>query len=88
MCPDNKETPQSLIADFVLECKGKGSFLPYVDYSIIEEWIKVSQNIDELLLILSDVLPEYFNGEKASGKQLAGVNKLVLTCIKDRAMRS
>ena len=57
MCPDNKETPQSLIADFVLECKGKGSFLPYVDYSIIEEWIKVSQNIDELLLILSDVLP-------------------------------
>ncbi len=80
-----EQTPQSMVAQLVLECKGKGSFLPYVDYAIINAWVAAAPDFDTLLLILADVLPEYFEGEKSS-RQLAGVNKLVLSCIKDRSM--
>lgn len=82
-----KETILEQITQLILECKGTGTFLPYSDYSIINEWIKNSASKDELMIILAEVLPEYFSGDRGNKKRLAGINKLVLACIKDRAMR-
>jgi hypothetical protein len=82
----NTPAPEEMVTQFVLECKGKGNFLPYVDYELISSWLKSVSSVDELLLILSDILPKYF-GDEGSKKQLSGVDKLVRASIKDRAMR-
>jgi len=82
-----EESALEQITQLILECKGSGTFLPYSDYALINEWIKKSSNREELMIILSEVLPEYFTGDNGSKKRLSGVNKLVLACIKDRAMR-
>jgi hypothetical protein len=81
-----KLAPEDLILHYVLECRGQGLFLPYQDYQIIEEWLSALPDTDELLLVLSEVLPEFFAGEK-KGRSLAGCRKLVLSRLKDRAMR-
>jgi hypothetical protein len=101
----DKMTPEDVILHFVLECRGAGHFLPYQDYQIIEEWIvAASGDADELLVVLSDVLPPYFappapksKGAERQGaddatrprraKSLSGAKKLVLSRLRDRAMR-
>ena len=80
------QSPQNLITQYVLECKGKGNFLPYVDYQLISGWLKDAKDVDELLLVLSDVLPDYF-GDDGKNKQLSGVDKRVKAGLKERAMR-
>lgn len=68
-----------MIADFIIENRGQGHYLPYTDYSLIEGWIKAAKNIDDLLLILAEELPRYF--EKQSGqipKSISGINKKIL----------
>ena len=89
----DKLAPEDLILHYVLECRGQGLFLPYQDYQIIDEWLGALPDPDELLLVLSEVLPEFFkttrNGAEADAKprSLSGVRKLVLSRLKDRAMR-
>ncbi len=83
--------PEDLILHYVLECRGQGLFLPYQDYQIIDEWLGALPDTDEVLLVLSEVLPEFFApktpGAQAKARSLSGVRKLVLSRLKDRAMR-
>lgn len=85
----DKLSPQDLILQYVLECRGSGHFLPYSDHEIIASWLKATTDLDELLLVLSDVLPQFFEGDGKRDKprSLTGANKLVLRRLKDRAMR-
>jgi hypothetical protein len=87
----DKLTPEDLIVHYVLECRGSGHFLPYIDYQVIEEWLAASRDADDLLVILSDVLPRFYARDaRADGskpKPLTGARKLVLSRLKDRAMR-
>lgn len=81
--------PAELIARFVLECKGQGQFLPYEDYSIINEWLNAAHNVDELLLILDDVLPKFFSPDKKRiPHSLKGAYKKVLKKIKENSLCS
>lgn len=85
----DKLSPEDLILHYVLECRGRGHFLPYSDYQIIDDWLKVSPDADELLLVLSDVLPSFFQGDgkRDAPRSLGGANRRVLRRLKDRAMR-
>ena len=84
----DKLAPEDMILQYVLECRGKGLFLPYQDYQVIDEWLSAAPDQDELLLILSDVLPVFFGGtDDRRPRSLAGVRKLVLSRLKDHAMR-
>lgn len=91
----DKLSPVDLIVHYVLECRASGLFLPYQDYQIVEEWLAISKDADDLLLILSDVLPAYFDHDvapdssvkRSQARGLGGVRRLVLSRIKDRAMR-
>jgi hypothetical protein len=78
-------TPSHLIAQYVLECRGVGQALPYTDYEIIEEWLAAAATADDLLLVLSDILPEFFSGEKKRSKprSLKGARKKVLRKLKE-----
>lgn len=86
----DKLSPEDLILHYVLEVRGRGHFLPYSDYQIIDEWLLAVKDPDELLLVLADVLPDFF-AKKAEGggqpRSLAGARRLVLRRLQDRAMR-
>jgi len=82
-------TPEGLIVQYVIECRGSGHFLPYVDHQIIDEWLKAASDADELLVVLADFLPAYFakGTDPKRPKPLSGARKGVLTVLKDRASR-
>ena len=76
-------TPEELIATFVIESKGSGHFLAYEDHDIVRNWVKTAKgDTDRLLLILSEIIPAYFNRPNNNSKRLAGINRLVLSKIK------
>jgi hypothetical protein len=83
-------SPADLVAQYVLECRGQGLFLPYTDHAVIGEWLAAAGDPDELLLILADVLPTFYAKAAAKGRRpgsLAGVRRLVLSRVRDRVMR-
>lgn len=83
--PHGKE----LIAEYILECRGQGHCLPYVDYAVIDEWLRIAQDTDRLLLVLADVLPKFYEAGSRSGpvRTLAGARNLVIKVLQDRAAR-
>lgn len=85
----DKLAPADLIVQYVVECRGSGHFLPYIDYQVIDEWLNHSPDTDQLLLILSETLPNYFAKQGASGRprSLRGARNLVLSQLRERAMR-
>jgi hypothetical protein len=85
----DKLSPVDLIVQYVLECRGAGLFLPYQDYQVIEEWLASSCDADGLLLVLADVLPAFFERGAGQGRPrgLSGCHRLVLSRLKDQAMR-
>lgn len=74
---------EELIAQYVLSFRHSGHFLPYEDYQIVQEWLKVARDPDRLLVILSEYLPPYF--EKARNlpfpASLKGIHKLILQVL-------
>lgn len=59
ICDLDKLSNTELILQFILEKNGKGLCLPYTDYSLIEQWLNLSeQDVKRLLLILDDVIPD------------------------------
>ncbi len=81
-------SPENLVAQYVLDCRNSGLFLPYSDYGVIADWMRDVPDVDDLLIILSEVLPPYFkNAAGGKPKSLAGARKLVLLKLRDRAMR-
>ena len=80
-------TPAELVAQYVLGLKGSALFLPYQDYAVIEEWLKNSRDVDELLLLLSEVLPNLFDGGSRKKPSLFAVRGFVLKRLQALRMR-
>lgn len=49
-----------LIAQFIIECRASGLFLPYDDYLVIDELLVLEPDSDRLLLVLAEVLPQWY----------------------------
>lgn len=48
-----------LISQFILERQGRGLCLPYKELTLVQSWLEASNHdVDRLLLILSDLIPE------------------------------
>ncbi|NRA45837.1 MAG: hypothetical protein HRU09_12845 [Oligoflexales bacterium] len=48
-----------LVSQFILERQGRGLCLPYKDLSLVQTWLQASNHdVNRLLLILSDLIPE------------------------------
>ncbi|MGE0173895.1 MAG: hypothetical protein AB7T49_13955 [Oligoflexales bacterium] len=75
-----------LITHYVLECRGKGLFLPYDEHDLIVNWLRHSKDANRLLIILSDLLPPFFDGRTAKPKSLRRINTKVLKKIKEYNM--
>lgn len=81
---------EELIAQFIIESKEKGFFLLYSDYDLISVWLKeAGDDPDMVLLVLSEMLPDYIEKHKnRSGKlSLKGIHRRVLKAIVDAKKR-
>jgi hypothetical protein len=77
----DKLSPAGLIAQFVVECRNAGPILPYMDYEVIDEWLTAAPDADQLLLVLADALPEFFDPEKrrtSKPRSLKGARRKIL----------
>ena len=76
------------VVQYILELRAQGHFLPYPDYDIVAVWVEAACNEDELLLVLSEILPDFFGKVPAGAKpkSLSSVNKKVLKALKTKAM--
>jgi len=82
---------RELIAQYIIELKGSGHMLPYSDYEYIEIWLReVSDNSDTLLLVLSEILPDYFGegDDKKARRSLKGVHKKVIQVSREIKQRN
>lgn len=50
----------SLVLQYILEIRGRGLILPYEDHELVQNWLKLSQDHTSLLVILSELLPAFF----------------------------
>ncbi len=86
--PSDQLDGPNLIAQFIIEYRGRGHFLPYDDHQLLKKWIAQAGNVDELLLILSDIVPEFFKNSVAQGKHppsLMRLDKKVCKILEARA---
>lgn len=72
-----------LVVQYILEHRGSGHFLPYNDYELVRQWVARSNGAEELLLILSDLLPEYYEDQlqapgQSKPRSLAKLHRRVL----------
>ena len=71
-----------LVSGYVVECRGKGHFLPYSDHEVIKNWIDHAPDADTLLSILDEVLPEFYS--KHQDKSCPPELRLLDTKVKKR----
>ncbi|NRA64369.1 MAG: hypothetical protein HRU19_07785 [Pseudobacteriovorax sp.] len=58
--PDKHLNGRNLIAQFILLHRKRGLFLPYSEYSYIDKWLALAESDDQLLLVLSDIIPYFY----------------------------
>lgn len=75
----SKANATELVSQYIIEYRGKGHFLPYQDYNIIRSWLKRVHSSDDLLLVLSEIIPEYYqkHADKTHPPSLAKIRKQV-----------
>jgi hypothetical protein len=79
-----------LIAEYIIEYRGRGHFLPYDDHRIIERWLELMPDVNSLLLILSDLVPAYYAraAERTQPPSLLRLDKKVRRILEVRRDRS
>lgn len=73
--PDQLDGP-NLIAQFIIEYRGRGHFLPYDDHLLVKKWIEQAGDVDTLLLVLSDIIPKFFKAAAEQGKHPPALTRL------------
>jgi hypothetical protein len=58
--PPEQLQGSALIVQYVIDLRAKGHFLPYDEHRIISKWLKAADDADTLLLILADLLPDFY----------------------------
>lgn len=83
----NNLSDTGLVAQYVIDLLGQGHFLSRDDHARIESWIKLGVTVDDILIVLSEVLPDRIENARAQGQRivsLASVGKIVERRLKDR----
>lgn len=79
-------SPAEVIAHYVIHCRPAGLCLSFSEHHVIDTWLEAADNNDELLLlILSEILPSYYQGQSAAKRQssLQFFNKKVMKKISE-----
>lgn len=59
MLNDNENSFRAIV-NYIIGIRGRGAFLCYADYDIIDSWLNCSKSEEHLLLVLDDILPAAF----------------------------
>lgn len=89
--PQEQLEGKSLIVHYIIECRGRGHFLPYDEHRLINKWLAAANNdADALLLVLSEVIPLFFQkaSEKSQPPSLLRIDKKVNKILEARRHRS
>ena len=80
---------RALVMHYVLEKRAHGHFLPYQDYAIIDNWLSLAKDVDQLLIGLEQYLPPYFQRfcQHNHAPSLKGIDKTICRYLKDAALR-
>lgn len=68
-----KGSPESIVAQFVIEIRAKGAFLSVDEYDVVKRWVQIEPDPDQILLILSDV---FTNNEVSDDETLTCTKSL------------
>ena len=80
-----------VLSHYIIQLRGSGHFLPYDDYALLEKWLKEAGDLDSLLVILSEILPDLYGSttfKKRPVPRLTMVDKKVCRRIRETAMHS
>lgn len=83
----NSLTDSGLVSQYVVDVLGHGHFLSRDDQARITRWLSKCESADDLLLILSEILPERVEKARDRGKKvfsLASIGKAVDRRIETR----
>jgi hypothetical protein len=64
------DTHINLIAQFIISWRDSGHFLPYEDYEVIEEWLRINSDTDLILRTLSELLPKFYEKKSQGSKTM------------------
>jgi hypothetical protein len=68
-----------LAVHFITGYRGAGHQLPYTELAIVKRWLGAAKNLDHLLIVLADVLPEHFQpSERSRPKSLHYIRNHVI----------
>lgn len=70
--------PGEIVSHYLIELAGRGTMLSYADHEIVQVWLAASRDLDELLVVLSDLGPDYF-ARRPKPRTLAGLKRPVLS---------
>lgn len=79
----------NIITQFVVEYRGRGHFLPYDEHRFISKWLTLAGDCDSLLLILSDIVPEFYerHSSRSHPPSLARLDRKVTQILAARDQR-
>ena len=72
------ETGQEIIANYIQSLSPRGLLIVYEDHEVIQKWWRVGQeDIEKILLVLSEILPAYFERRNNRNFRLKNIEHLV-----------
>ncbi len=72
------ETGQEIIVNYIQSLSPRGLMIAYEDHEVIGRWWKIGEeDIEKILLVLSELLPPYFEKGKGKNCRLKSIEKKV-----------
>lgn len=70
--------PGEIVSHYLTELAGRGTLLSYSDHEIVGAWLSATRDLDQLLAILSELAPAYFQ-QNPKPRTLKGLKRQVLS---------
>lgn len=88
--PPKQLDKENLIVQYVVSSRGKGHFLPYDEYYIIKKWLQAADSAESLLLVLSEILPDFYqkSGSKRLPPSLSRLDKKISAILDVKRQRA
>jgi hypothetical protein len=72
------EAGQEIIVSYIQSISPRGLMIAYEDHEVIQRWWKISQeDLEKILLVLSEILPAYFEKGKGRNCRLKNIERRV-----------
>ena len=79
-------SPKQVIVNYILSIKGKGTFLPYSDYMVIDKWLQICPDPFTIILTLDDLLKGNKNDFGKLLRNLSIIDKKLTTQLKAQSL--